>query len=73
MKLTEVSKERTFNLEISESDLRLLFGTMAFRRGAEEGLTDRAFDVLTEVGNYMSNFGVSTPERVEIVRSNFDD
>lgn len=73
MKLTEVSKERTFNLEISETDLRLLFGAMAFRRGVGEGLSQPAYAAFAEIANYMTNYGVSAPNRDEIVQSDFDE
>lgn len=71
MKLTEIENERTFSLEISETDLRDLFSVVAFwpAKMFNEEYTDKAFDIIASFTAMVSEVGVSSGCRSYYVKS----
>lgn len=69
MKLTEVKNERTFNLEISESDLRLLFGAANFKIGPGEYVKSAAGVVVEDLANSMDELYVEPVLRSDVINA----
>lgn len=70
MKLTEVKRTRTFNLEINEDDLRHLIGLLSYKPSYGERYQEIVYDVGEYIVAMALDLEVEMPVVSEILENN---